>query len=94
MRQISKTVGKCVGTGYESVTRVSKSKCMCPAGEPHSCGVVGESVGDLKAIKKSFSEDVGKKLNENVVKRVVKSAEKAAETLSDCRVYDNLFTQQ
>jgi len=89
-RQISKTVGKCIGTGYESVTRVSKSKCMCPAGEPHSCGAVGGTAGDLKAIGKSFNEDVGKKLNENVGKPVAKAAGKAAETLSDCSTYDNL----
>lgn len=54
----SSTTGKCLGTSYESASKVSGEKCKCPAGKPHSCGIVSDVASDLQdatgEIKKDF----------------------------------------
>jgi hypothetical protein len=49
-RNLSETKGKCLGTSYESVSKVSGNKCTCPSGEPHSCGIISDIAQDAKIV--------------------------------------------
>lgn len=45
---VGETTGKCLGTSYKSVSKVSGEKCKCPSGQPHSCGIVSDVSSKLK----------------------------------------------
>ena len=79
---LSKAIGKCTGAGYESKTRITSKKCMCPAGEPHSCGAAGEIASDVKGMADS--------IDEQIVKGAAKNISKLADAASDCGTYDDI----
>ena len=39
---MSQKAGKCLGSEYESRTRLTNRVCKCPSGEPHNCGVISD----------------------------------------------------
>ena len=53
----SSNTGKCLGTSYESVSKVSGEKCKCPAGKPHSCGIVSDVASDLQDATGEMKKD-------------------------------------
>jgi hypothetical protein len=56
-RNVSSTAGKCLGTSYESVSKVSGKSCKCPSGQPHSCGIVSDVSSNVKDINEEITKD-------------------------------------
>ena len=59
---MSQKAGKCVGSEYESRTRLTNRVCKCPSGEPHNCGVIS----DIARSASNVSEEYKGSLLQNI----------------------------
>jgi len=80
----SKQVSKCLGTDYDSITRVSGKPCTCKVGGPHEkdCGKV--AVVAQAAIKTT------EKLNEEITGPIGDTIGKGLDAATNCNSYNNL----
>lgn len=63
---MSQKAGKCLGSDYESRTRLSNRVCKCPSGEPHSCGVLSDIARKAGHINDEYQGSIVQKINNNI----------------------------
>ena len=63
---MSQQAGKCLGSEYESRTRLSNRVCKCPAGEPHNCGVISDLARNAGNINDEYKGSIYNNVQNNI----------------------------